>query len=92
MSIDMRNNRLTMARRTRPTQRKDWHPEEIKAAIRMRGSTLTKLGKPHGYNSRAAVSAALRRPWPKLEAIIAEFLGMQPETIWPSRYEQRGEQ
>ncbi|WP_369788179.1 helix-turn-helix domain-containing protein [Rouxiella sp. WC2420] len=29
----------------------------------------------------------LIRRWPKGEGIIAEFLGLRPEQIWPIRYE-----
>lgn len=28
----------------------------------------------------------MHRPWPAAEKIIADFLGVLPQTIWPSRY------
>lgn len=69
-----------------PTQ--DMHPEDIKAAIRKTGATLTSLAEQHGY-SESAVRRTLRVRWPAIERIIANRLGMQPEDIWPSRYERR---
>lgn len=68
---------------------KDWHPEDIKAAIRKTGTTLEALGSLHGYRS-SAVSVALIRPWNQLERIIAEHLGTKPQEIWPTRYARDG--
>ena len=49
----------------------------IKYQLRRQGYTLTSLGREHGV-SRHAVGLALRRPYPKMEAIIAKALGMHP--------------
>lgn len=68
----------------------DWHPEQVKAAIRLRGVTLTQLALSSGY-AESAVRKALRRPWPAIEAIIAEFIGVPARQIWPSRYLRSGE-
>lgn len=57
----------------------------IKKQIRSKGTTMVKLSTDHGYSS-AAVSKALRRPWPAVERIIADFLGTSPESLWPERY------
>jgi Ner family transcriptional regulator len=62
-----------------------WHPEQIKAAVRMHGSTLAELSRRHGYHQEAA-RIALRRRWPRLEQIIADFLGISPAELWPDRY------
>jgi len=66
-----------------------WHPEDVKAAVRKRGTTLTKLSTDHGYNPDAA-GKALKTPWAQLEQIIADFLGVQPNKIWPQRYNAQG--
>lgn len=63
----------------------DMDRHDILAAIRKRGSSLRRLSIERGY-SPDALRNALLRPWPKAEAIIAEFLGTTPEAIWPSRY------
>lgn len=67
----------------------DWHPEDVKAAIRKTGITLTDLSTGAGYE-KSAVGKALFQPWPQVEDIIAERLGTAPWVIWPSRYDSCG--
>lgn len=67
----------------------DWHPEDIKAAIRKSGITLTALALENGL-AENAVRQTLLRPWPRVQAIIAARLGRRPEEIWPSRYDAQG--
>jgi Ner family transcriptional regulator len=67
----------------------DWHPEDIKAAIRKTGITLTGLALENGL-AESAVRMTLIRPWPRVEAIIAARLGRRPQEIWPSRYDAEG--
>lgn len=67
----------------------DWHAEQVKAAVRMRGSTLSALAGANGYEA-SSFGRALRRPWPTVERIIAQFLGKKPQQIWPSRYDRSG--
>jgi Ner family transcriptional regulator len=54
-----------------------------------KGHTLASLAKRHGLH-RNAVAKALRVPFPKMERLIAKKLGMQPEQIWPERYNADG--
>jgi len=61
----------------------------IKYQLHRRGHTLTSLGREHGV-SRHAVGLALRRPYPKMEAIIAKALGLHPAELWPERYDRQG--
>ncbi|QKJ02855.1 helix-turn-helix domain-containing protein [Yersinia mollaretii] len=63
----------------------DWHPSDIIAAIRKKGSTLSAVSRNSGLSS-CTLANALTRPWPKGEYIIAEFLSIHPSEIWPSRY------
>ena len=65
---------------------KDWHRADIVAAVRRAGWSLRKLALAHGYKQATTLSVALDRPWPKGERIIAEAIGVDPATIWPSRY------
>jgi Ner family transcriptional regulator len=67
----------------------DWHPEDIKAAIRKTGTTLSDLSRAAGF-SEGAAKRALLIPWPRMEAAIATRLGRAPQEIWPSRYTQDG--
>lgn len=68
---------------------KDWHPEDVKAAIRKTGCSMSDLSRRHGL-SATAVRRALVCPWPRVQAIIARHLGHKPQDIWPSRYDARG--
>lgn len=74
------------AKKTSP---RDWHPADIVAAVRKRGSNLQQLSLLHGYYP-TTLGNTLRRPWPKAERIIAEFIGAPPQRIWPSRYRPDG--
>ena len=67
----------------------DWHPEDVKAAIRKTGITLTALALAHGL-SESAVRQALRRRQPRAQGVIARHLGLPPRAIWPSRYDAQG--
>lgn len=63
----------------------DWHPADIIAALRKRGTTLAALSRQAGLSS-STLANALSRPWPKGEWLIAEAIDVHPAEIWPSRY------
>ncbi|EAS1759915.1 transcriptional regulator [Salmonella enterica] len=65
----------------------DWHPADIVAALRKRGTSMAALSRDAGLSS-STLGNALYRHWPKGEKLIAEALGVTPEQIWPSRYHQ----
>jgi Ner family transcriptional regulator len=67
----------------------DWHPEDVKAAVRKKGSTLAAIGRHHGM-SRQAIALTLVRPSQQGEDAIARFLGVKAQVIWPSRYNRDG--
>ncbi|MDV5226348.1 helix-turn-helix transcriptional regulator [Providencia rettgeri] len=69
---------------------KDWHPADIIAAIRKRGSTLSQISRSAGLSSSTLHNTLVRR-WPKGERIIAKYLEMKPEEIWPSRYKAKND-
>lgn len=73
---------------TQHHSKQDWHPEDIKAAIRKRGVTMSELARANGYNKTNTFLNVLRMPYPKIERIVAEFLDMEPSDIWPSRYRE----
>tara|TARA_B100000287_G_scaffold432325_1_gene491394 strand:+ start:520 stop:789 length:270 start_codon:yes stop_codon:yes gene_type:complete len=66
----------------------DWHKEDIKAAIRKKGATLTALALANGYTAPRTFSNVFQAPYPKVQRIIADFIGVPPEEIWPSRYQE----
>jgi len=66
-----------------------WHREDIKAAIRKRGTSLKELALANGLGL-ADCSLALIRPHFAAELAIAEFLGVSPRQLWPHRYDGDG--
>ena len=69
----------------------DWHPEEIKAAVRMSQPrmTLQRLARECGLHPHAC-SHAIAKPHYLGELAIANLLGLAPQAIWPSRHEADG--
>ncbi|BDI37249.1 helix-turn-helix domain-containing protein [Escherichia coli] len=63
----------------------DWHPADIIAGLRKRGTSLAKVSRSAGLAS-ATLANALTRSWPRGEKLIADALETSPEIIWPSRY------
>ncbi|MBN3134843.1 helix-turn-helix domain-containing protein [Pectobacterium punjabense] len=64
----------------------DWHPADIIASLRKKGTTLAAISRKTGLAS-STLANALTRHWPKDERLIAEALNKCPEEIWPSRYQ-----
>ncbi|MDI3413131.1 MULTISPECIES: helix-turn-helix transcriptional regulator [Pantoea] len=63
----------------------DWHPADIIAALKKRGTSLAAVSRQAGL-AFSTLANALTRRWPKGERLIAETLDVEPEKIWPSRY------
>lgn len=68
------------------TSAEDWHPEDIKAAVRKTGISMDELSRQEGF-SRGSLRVTLVRPWPRGQEAIAKRLGLPPQSIWPSRYD-----
>lgn len=64
---------------------KDWHPADIIAGLRKKGTTLAAVSRETGLASSTLANALTKR-WPKGKKLIAEALGVSPAEIWPSRY------
>lgn len=67
----------------RPSPAMDW--PGIVAEIHRKGMTLTELAKRNGL-PEAACRKVLSQGHFKAQQVIAEFLGMKPEALWPDRY------
>ncbi|EFB7642812.1 transcriptional regulator [Escherichia coli] len=63
----------------------DWHPADIIAGLRKRGTSLAAVSRKAGLSS-STLANALSRPWARGEKLIADALETSPEIIWPSRY------
>lgn len=64
---------------------KDWHREDILAAVRKKKKSLAALSRENNLSS-GTLTNALQRHWPRGEKIISRAIGVAPEEIWPSRY------
>jgi len=63
----------------------DWHPADIIAALRKKGTSLAAVSRASGLSS-STLANALTRPWAKGEMLISKAIGVPAESIWPSRY------
>lgn len=73
-------------KKTSPT---DWHPADVVAAVRKAGSTLRQLSISAGMHP-GSLRVALASPRFAAQQRIADYLGVPPQRIWPSRYEPDG--
>lgn len=67
----------------------DMPPDLVKKLIIASGITLSELGIQNGF-SHAAVSIALRKRSPYVQEVIARQIGIRPQDVWPSRYDENG--
>lgn len=65
----------------------DWHRADIVAGLKKRNLSVRQLSRNAGL-SENTLANALRSPWPKGEKIIADAIGLTPQEIWPSRYQE----
>lgn len=68
----------------------DWHPADVKAALAKAGWSMRQLGFHHGYRGDSSLGEVFRRPWPRVEKLIADAIGVPAQEIWPSRYGEDG--
>lgn len=69
-------------------EKTDWHPADIIAGLKKKGTTLSAESRKAGLSS-STLANALVRHWPKGEMLIAKALECEPADIWPSRYQGR---
>lgn len=80
---------MQATRHPKKTSQIGWHKAYIVAAIQAGGTTLRKLSAEHGY-APGTLAVALHTPWPKGERIIADYIGVPPNKLWPDRYDDHG--
>lgn len=66
-----------------------WTITDIKSALESEGWSCRQLSFSRGYTSNA-VQTALHRPYPAIERIIADVIGVSASEIWPERYGDDG--
>lgn len=69
----------------------DWHPADILAAFHKRGLTLLELSRRCGLKGSSTLSKAMvDTAYPINEKRIADALSLEPQDIWPTRYNADG--
>ena len=63
------------------------HPEDIKAAVRKKGQTLSGLERLYGITAGSCRAALQPRGSICGEWAISNFLKVQASLIWPKRYD-----
>lgn len=77
-----------MSKKTACPKRENWHRADIVAALKKVGWSVRALSRAHGLH-QDTLGAALVRPYPHGERIIAEALGVDVAVIWPQRVAAR---
>lgn len=67
----------------------DWHRADVIAAFKRRGTSITRVARELGMND-SYLMQALNKPYPKAERLLAAYLNLTPQEIWPSRYHADG--
>ena len=70
------------------TAQSDWNRADILAELRKKGWSLRSLAKA-GNVSHNTLKSALDKPYPKMERLIANAIGVAPEIIWAGRNAER---
>lgn len=64
----------------------DWHPEDIKAALRKKGLTLKEIAESEKVSPSYLTHVIYGVRSKRIQKILADLLEKDPESIWPSRY------
>lgn len=63
------------------------HVEDIKAALRKRGWTLTQIAQELNVDTSAVSYTLNRQRSRRVEQAVANKLGLPPHEVWPQRYQ-----
>lgn len=67
----------------------NWTKQRILFELRTRGVTASEIASKAGM-SRFTIYGGLERPYPKVNELIAEAIGVPRQTIWPQFYDAEG--
>lgn len=68
---------------------KDWHPEDIKAAVRKKRWTLKALALANGL-AEATCRGCFLRPIPAANRAVAKVVGEPLHILWPQWFDADG--
>lgn len=82
-----------MSQIVRPPKSIQAHADKVRAwviyQLAVQGRSVASVGRDAGV-SRQTIHQVFARPYPRMERLIADALGLRPEDIWPSRYDADG--
>jgi len=58
--------------------------------LHLQGRSLAEVGYANGVMHRQNLYETFRKPYPRLEKIIAEAVGLTPQQLFPERYDEDG--
>lgn len=64
-----------------------WHPQDILAAVRKRGTTIKEIERRSGFGPNTLYKALTRR-FPNAHTVIAEAAGETRHALWPHWYDE----
>ncbi|MGQ0287150.1 helix-turn-helix domain-containing protein [Pasteurellaceae bacterium 22721_9_1] len=79
---------MSVLRTSKKTVEQDWHRADILAELKKCGWSLRALAK-EGNVSYNTLKSVLDKPYPKMERLIANAIGISPEIIWAGRFAER---
>lgn len=81
IKLDSRARRLIAD----PVKRRAW----IKYQIHMQGRTMAQVAAAAGVDRRTLYTV-FQKPYPRMEKVVADALGLMPQELFPERYDADG--
>ena len=72
-----------------PVPAKGMHPADIVAAVKKCGTNLRQLALCNGFGA-STLRAALHKPHPRAQKLIADTIGIPVHKIWPKWFDASG--
>jgi len=69
-----------------PKKRRSW----VMYQLHMQGKSLAQVGKDNGVNTRQSLYETFRKPYPRVEKVIADAVDLTPQQLFPERYDADG--
>lgn len=68
-----------------PRKRRSW----VIYRLQLNGRSLAALAQKHGV-TRQCVYQVFRQPYPHMEKLVADAVGLEPQVLFAERYDERG--
>lgn len=69
-----------------PEKRRSW----VLYQVHQQGRSLAQIGRENGVATRANLYETFRKPYPKVEKVLADAVGLTPQQLFPERYDADG--